>query len=263
MTLLNFERARDSIKYPALSIQYYFPRFKNKLISWVQNQFITRRMASFVLASVMLPIAVSPIAVPKVIMEDSYKSHIAINTSSATLLASTVKTKQIVPGESQVQKIAREQAEAEVKALAEAQIAAEKAKLASASRNTVTRERRVYNDPSDFASIYARAEAVYGVDARILRAIHQAETGGSGSTGLTNRSGSGATGPMQFLPSTWRRHGVDGNGDGVSDINNVEDAIYSAAAYLKACGYPNVKKALWGYNPSTSYYNKVMRIAGM
>jgi membrane-bound lytic murein transglycosylase B len=63
---------------------------------------------------------------------------------------------------------------------------------------------------------------------------------------------------MQFLPSTWKHYGVDGNGDGVADITNVNDAIFSAANYLKACGYPNIKSALWGYNPSTRYYTKVM-----
>lgn len=224
----------------------------------VKNQFMAQKLASFALITAMLPIGILPVATPKTVIDDNYKSHVVIDTSRADLLDSNIKIVQIVPGESQVQIIEREKAEAEAKAAAEA-----KAKLATSSRNIVSRERRTYNDPSDFDGIYARAQAAYGVDARLLKAIHQVETGGSGSTGLTNHSGSGATGPMQFMPSTWRRHGVDGNGDGIADINNVEDAIFSAAAYLKACGYPNVKKALWGYNPSTAYYNKVMRIAGM
>ena len=37
-----------------------------------------------------------------------------------------------------------------------------------------------------------------------------------------------AVGPMQFIPGTWRRYQVDGNGDGVSDPNNVYDAAYGA-----------------------------------
>ena len=228
----------------------------------IRKQLITRRLASLVLVSAILPITFSPVAAPKALIDENYEPHVVMNTTKATLLSSNIKTAQIIPGESQVDKAVREKAEAEAaaKAAAEAKAKAD-AKLALASRNTVTRERRTYSDPSDFDSIYARAQAAYGVDARILKAVHQVETGGAGSTGLTNHTGSGATGPMQFMPSTWRRHGVDGNGDGIADISNVEDAIFSAAAYLKACGYPDVKKALWGYNPSTAYYNKVMNRA--
>lgn len=263
MTLLNFERAKNSSKYLISNIKYQLQKQLNsKTSNWVKSQFAARRLATFVLLTAMLPITISPVAAPSVAIDDSYKPHVVMNTNTAILLASDIKTVQIIPGESQVDKAAREKAEADAAAKAKADADA-KAKLALSTRNTVTRERRVYNDPSNFDGIYAAAQAAYGVDARILKAIHMAETGGSGSTGLTNHSGSGATGPMQFMPSTWRAHGVDGNGDGVADINNVEDAIFTAAAYLKACGYPDVRKALWGYNPSTSYYNKVMRLAGM
>ena len=41
-----------------------------------------------------------------------------------------------------------------------------------------------------------------------------------------------AVGPMQFIPSTWRSVGVDGNGDGRRDPNNLFDAAYGAARYL-------------------------------
>ncbi len=156
------------------------------------------------------------------------------------------KIQTIVPGESVFER--------EQKA-----VLAQKEAEAAKKRETIAREYRVYADPSNFDEIYAAAGAAYGVDARILQAIHIVETGASGSTSRSNPSG--ATGPMQFMPSTWRGYGVDGNGDGTADIHNVNDAIYSAAKYLKACGYPNVRKALWGYNPSTSYYNKVMGIA--
>ncbi|MEV4873890.1 bifunctional lytic transglycosylase/C40 family peptidase [Streptomyces syringium] len=40
-----------------------------------------------------------------------------------------------------------------------------------------------------------------------------------------------ARGIAQFIPATWAAHGVDGNGDGVRDIWNPEDAIPSAASY--------------------------------
>jgi len=231
--------------------------------SRVKEQFAVRRFASFFLITTLLPVSFAPVNIVSENVENSEPVSIefTLDTTKSSLLASTHKVSTVVPGESSVERIAREKTEAEAKARAEAQAKADaeaKAKQ-SASRSTVTRERRVYSDPSNFGEIYARAEAASGVDARLLRAVHQVETGGSGST--NRKSYAGAQGPMQFLPSTWARHGKDGNGDGVADINNVEDAIFSAAFYLKACGYPNVKKALWGYNPSTSYYNKVMNLA--
>lgn len=226
----------------------YFERMK-QFANKFKDNFIVNKTASFVILSAMLPLSVlsaSSNTMPEIAKPND---NIVLNTTSSKPVTINQEKSTITPGESRVEKEAREKAEAEAKA-----------KAASIKRNTVARESRVYNDPSDFDSVYARAEAAYGVDARILKAIHTVETGRSGSTLRANPSG--ATGPMQFLPSTWRRHGVDGNGDGVADIGNVEDAIFSAAAYLKACGYPDVKKALWGYNPSSRYYTKVMGIAG-
>jgi membrane-bound lytic murein transglycosylase B len=161
----------------------------------------------------------------------------------------------ITPGESQVQKEARLQAEAEAAAQAAAKATAlAKAKKAAVKVVAVA----TFNDPSDFESIYERAGAMFGVDPKLLHAIHIVETGASGSTYRANASG--AAGPMQFLPSTFRAHAVDGDGDGVTNIADVQDAIFTAANYLRACGYPDVRKALWGYNPSTSYYNHVMSV---
>lgn len=209
-----------------------------------------KRIASFAFVSVMFPLSILATGESQLVTEsEKTQSNIVLNTKTASVLSYSMPATQITPGESKTEREARE-----------ASLAAQK--VAAAKRTTVARESRVYVDPSNFGEIYVRAQNATGVDAKILQAIHQAETGCSGSSSITNHSGSGATGPMQFLPSTWRRHGVDGNGDGYADINNVEDAIFSAAAYLKACGYPNVQKALWGYNPSTSYYYKVMRIAG-
>lgn len=67
-----------------------------------------------------------------------------------------------------------------------------------------------------------------------------------------------ATGPMQFLPGTWRGFGADGNDDGAQDPNNVYDAALAAARYLCAGGGDLRERraalaALFRYNRSTSY----------
>ncbi|WP_435129761.1 lytic transglycosylase domain-containing protein [Actinacidiphila sp. bgisy144] len=72
-----------------------------------------------------------------------------------------------------------------------------------------------------------------------------------------------AVGPMQFIPSTWRTWGADGNGDGVSDPNNIYDAALAAAHYLCADGRDlavpaDMDRAILGYNHSQDYLNLVM-----
>src|SRR5205823_1428721 len=83
-----------------------------------------------------------------------------------------------------------------------------------------------------------RASAKYGLGPQgpaILAGINAGETAFGTNLGP---SSAGAEGWMQFMPETWATYGVDANGDGVADPNNPEDAIYAAAAYLKAAGMP-------------------------
>ena len=67
-----------------------------------------------------------------------------------------------------------------------------------------------------------------------------------------------AVGPMQFIPATWRSWGSDGNGDGVADPQNIEDATLSAARYLCAGGKDlsrrsDLDRAVLSYNGSQLY----------
>ena len=72
-----------------------------------------------------------------------------------------------------------------------------------------------------------------------------------------------AVGPMQFLPSTWRGLGRDGNGDGVASPDNFFDAATSAAAYLCLEGgdlsQPGpLRQAVFAYNHSQPYVDAVL-----
>lgn len=232
------------------------------------NQFVKEKKKSFASIFVISAVAsVMSLSVP-VSMSVSNADEIAKNNPESkteivfnqkrNIVELSAKKNSIVLGESKVQIEERIAKEASEKARVEAEVAA-RAAAESAARSVSRSVKRVYSDPSNFDEIYQRAQAAYGVDWRLLRAVHYVETGCSGST--SKRSYAGATGPMQFLPSSWRAYGVDGNGDGIADITNVEDAIFTAARYLSVCGYPNVQKALWGYNPSSAYYNKVMEVA--
>ena len=72
-----------------------------------------------------------------------------------------------------------------------------------------------------------------------------------------------AVGPMQFIPSTWKTSGADGNGDGVADPNNAWDATMATAMYLcrAAVGLdqePNLYRAAFSYNHSDSYAQLIL-----
>lgn len=71
-----------------------------------------------------------------------------------------------------------------------------------------------------------------------------------------------AVGPMQFIPSTWRYAGRDGNGDGEADPFSIDDAALSAASYLCAHGRNLTtaggwRDAVYSYNQSESYIKQV------
>src|SRR5215213_707510 len=73
-----------------------------------------------------------------------------------------------------------------------------------------------------------------------------------------------AVGPMQFIPTTWRSLGRDGNGDGVADPNNLFDAAVAAAGYLCLSGGGSLadparlRQAVYGYNHSWPYVDAVL-----
>ncbi len=118
-----------------------------------------------------------------------------------------------------------------------------------------------YRDPEVFRPIYMDAGARFGIPWQLIEAVHEVESGKSGST--AKRSYAGAQGPMQFMPGTWRAYGVDGDGDGVTDVCNVVDAIYGGAHLLARSGADegDIDGALFNYNHAMWYVEKVKKIA--
>jgi membrane-bound lytic murein transglycosylase B len=75
-----------------------------------------------------------------------------------------------------------------------------------------------------------------------------------------------AVGPMQFIPSTWRRWAVDANGDGAAHPQHIDDSVLAAARYLCASGRDLTDGQAWwsavlSYNRSESYARTVLEWA--
>ena len=74
----------------------------------------------------------------------------------------------------------------------------------------------------------------------------------------------GAIGPAQFIPSTFRTYGIDGDEDGVRNPFNMKDAGASIGNYLNSLGWSEEapldikRKAVWNYNHSEVYVNTIM-----
>jgi hypothetical protein len=74
-----------------------------------------------------------------------------------------------------------------------------------------------------------------------------------------------AVGPMQFIPSTWSVVGVDGDGDGIRNPQDIDDAALATAVYLcsgdedlsTAAGQ---QAAVYRYNHSQQYVDLVLSI---
>jgi soluble lytic murein transglycosylase-like protein len=112
-----------------------------------------------------------------------------------------------------------------------------------------------------YMNLYRESARMYGFgpDWYILAAVGKVESDHGTNMGP---SSAGAMGPMQFLPSTWEASGVDGNGDGVANIMDPEDAIAAAAGYLKVGGAPHDwYRALYSYNHADWYVKKVLAVA--
>ncbi len=153
---------------------------------------------------------------------------------------------------------------ARARSLAEAEAAA--AALAAAERAAATRRLgsagpvTALGIPAGYQKAYQDAAgSCSGLRWTLLAAVGQVESGHGRNNGP---SSAGAVGPMQFMPATFERYGVDGDRDGTADAWNYADAIPSAARYLCASGLDpspaGVQKALLAYNNAQWYVDLVL-----
>lgn len=214
-------------------------------------------IAATTLLSVVTATPVGVIAEPVTHLQN-VDEHVVVENIKATIDTFELPSKEEVAKAKIAENLKK--IEEEKKKADEAARAAEEAKKA-AKRKLVAKPVVAVEQRADFSALYAAAGAKFGVNPSLLAAVHFVETGQRGNT--TVASYAGAQGPMQFIPSTFRAYAVDGDGDGVANIYDVDDAVFTAAKYLAANGAANgnVTAALLRYNHSLAYVNKVLSIA--
>jgi hypothetical protein len=124
--------------------------------------------------------------------------------------------------------------------------------------------------PAELLPVYMKAaKDTCNMPWEVLAAIGKIETDHGRSTLPGVRSGenfAGAKGPMQFLQATWDAYGVDGDGDGDTDVYDPVDAIWGAAKYLCANGAGDgdpsrLRNAIFQYNHADWYVDQVLEQA--
>jgi murein DD-endopeptidase MepM/ murein hydrolase activator NlpD len=114
-------------------------------------------------------------------------------------------------------------------------------------------------DFQQLQALWQQAGDAYGIPWQVLAAINKVESNFGRNMGP---SSAGAVGWMQFMPSTWERWGMDGDGDGIADPWNPQDAVFAAARYLAASGgQQDISRAVLAYNHAQWYVDEVLQLA--
>lgn len=125
--------------------------------------------------------------------------------------------------------------------------------------------------PKPYNAIFTAAAKKANISPALVAAIfYGGEHGNSfpqppppyGHGGPWASSSAGANGPFQFIPGTWASYGVDGNGDGKKDVQDLVDGAFGAANYLAASGAKlpkaDLQRAIFAYNHVQWYVDNVM-----
>ena len=133
--------------------------------------------------------------------------------------------------------------------------------------------------PASYLTDYQKAGARYGIPWTVLAGIGTVESDNGQSDLPGVHSGTnpyGAAGPMQFgvggaAGNTWGGapvhpasehtggYGIDGDGDGITDVYDPGDAIPSTAYFLQAHGaLTDLQAALFAWNHSAAYVSDVL-----
>jgi cell wall-associated NlpC family hydrolase len=127
--------------------------------------------------------------------------------------------------------------------------------------------------PPNYLAIYrSAADTCPGLPWSVLAAIGKVETnhGRLQAPGVTSGANfAGAAGPMQIgiggkAGNTFGAYAVDGDGDGISNVYNPADAIFTATSYLCRNGGGkggDLSRAVFAYNHADWYVTKVLAIA--
>jgi cell wall-associated NlpC family hydrolase len=127
--------------------------------------------------------------------------------------------------------------------------------------------------PPNFLALYrSAADTCPGLPWSVLAAIGKVETnhGRLQAPGVTSGANfAGAAGPMQIgiggkAGNTFGAYAVDGDADGISNVYNPADAIFTAASYLCRNGGGkggDLSRAVFAYNHADWYVTKVLAIA--
>jgi membrane-bound lytic murein transglycosylase B len=131
----------------------------------------------------------------------------------------------------------------------------------------VVGKKPIINGLASLASDCRRPELFQGELIAALKLIDN----GVLSVAQLRGAGHGEIGQTQFLPSSYLKYAVDGNGDGRKDlINSQEDVLASTANYLKGYGWqrggawqPGTANfgVLAGWNKSANYQRAIALFA--
>jgi soluble lytic murein transglycosylase-like protein len=146
---------------------------------------------------------------------------------------------------------------------ADAALAAEQSNFGSITTRQIE-GLHVLPPSAQYLALYkSAAPTCPGLSWTVLAAIGQVESGHGRNMGT---SSAGAQGPMQFEPTTFAAYAVDGDHDGVTNIMDPADAIYTAAHYLCANGAGRgpsaLSNAILHYNHAGWYVAMVLKLSG-